>query len=123
MPPELQLLVILVAFVGFWFILIRPTRNAQRRTQELQSSLQVGDRVIISAGIFGTITSLDGERVGLEIAPGTVVTVARQAVVRSLDQEGPDGTDRTGAGPALEDRPDDRPDDQSSADGPLGDKE
>jgi preprotein translocase subunit YajC len=85
MPPELQLLVILIAFVGFWLIVIRPARNAQRRTAQLQAELGVGDRVIISAGIFGTVVSIEDDRVGLEIAPGTTVTVARQAVVRVLE--------------------------------------
>ena len=87
MPPELQLLVIVIAFIGFWAIVIRPARNAQRRTQELQQAVQPGDRVIISAGIFGTITTVDDDRVGLQIAPGTTITVARQAVVRRLDDE------------------------------------
>jgi preprotein translocase subunit YajC len=99
MPPELQLLVILVAFVGFWLIVIRPARNAQRRTARLQSELTVGDRVIISAGIFGTVRTLEDDRVGLEIAPGTTVTVARQAVVRVLQDTPAEGAAGTADGP------------------------
>ncbi|HET7684199.1 MAG TPA: preprotein translocase subunit YajC [Marmoricola sp.] len=87
MPPELQLLVIVIAFIGFWAIVIRPARNAQRRTVQLQQALEVGDRVIISAGIFGTVATIDDDRVGLEIAPGTTITVARQAVVRRIEDE------------------------------------
>ena len=43
--------------------------------------------MVLSSGIFGTIRSLTDGRAELEIAPGTVITVARQAVVRTADAE------------------------------------
>ena len=82
MPPEFQLLVIVLALLGFWAIVMRPARNQQRQVAQLQAELAVGDEVIISAGIFGTIVAIDDEKVSLEIAPGVVVTAARQVVVR-----------------------------------------
>ncbi|WP_183408217.1 preprotein translocase subunit YajC [Nocardioides pocheonensis] len=82
MPAELQLLVIVIALFGFWAIVMRPARVQQRRVAQLQEELAVGDEVIISAGIFGTVVSIDDDRVQLEIAPGTVVTAARQVVIR-----------------------------------------
>ena len=82
MPPELQLLVIVLALLGFWVIVMRPARVQQRRVAQLQEDLAVGDEVIISAGIFGTIVEVDGDRVRLEIADGVVITAARQVVVR-----------------------------------------
>jgi len=97
-PPEIQLLVIVLALLGFWAIVMRPARVQQRRVAELQAEVAVGDEVIISAGIFGTIVELDEDQVRLEIAPGTVVTVARQVVVRRAPEAtAPDGAtdDRT----------------------------
>ena len=93
MPPELQLLVIVLALVGFWAIVMRPARVQQRRVATLQAELAVGDEVIITAGIFGTIVEIDGEKVRLEIAPGTVITAARQVVVRRApdDEAAADG--------------------------------
>jgi preprotein translocase subunit YajC len=85
-PPEIQLLVIVIALVGFWAIVMRPTRVQQRRVAELQAELTVGDEVIISAGIFGTIVAIEDDRVQLQIAPGTVITVARQVVVRAAPE-------------------------------------
>lgn len=82
MPPEITLLVILIALVGFWLIVLRPARASQQRVTALQAEVAVGDEVIISAGIFGTVRSVEDDRVTLEIAPGTVITVARQVVVR-----------------------------------------
>ena len=80
MPPEL--LLIAIAVLGFWLIVMRPARVQQRQVAKLQSEVEVGDEVIISAGIFGTVVGIEGERVRLEVAPGTVITVARQVVVR-----------------------------------------
>ncbi len=109
MPPVAQLLVILLIFVLFWFVLMRPARNQQRRMQDLQRGLEVGDEVVLSSGIFGTIRSLDDGRVLLEVAPGTELTVARQAVVRhaeelaepepEADPETPDESDAAPEGP------------------------
>jgi preprotein translocase subunit YajC len=98
-PAELQLLVIVIALFGFWAIVMRPARVQQRRVAELQAELAVGDEVIISAGIFGTVVSIQDEKVQLEIAPGTVVTVARQVVIRRAPEpaevadESPDSPD------------------------------
>lgn len=85
MPAYAQLLVILVAMVGFWAIVMRPARNQQRKVQQLQRDLEVGQQVVLSAGIFGTIRSLSETRAEVEVAPGTVLTVARQVVVRRVE--------------------------------------
>jgi preprotein translocase subunit YajC len=86
MPAYAQLLVILAAIVGFWAIVMRPARNQQRAVQQLQHELGVGQQVVLSSGIFGTVRALNEGRVELEIAPGTVITVARQVVVRRADE-------------------------------------
>jgi preprotein translocase subunit YajC len=87
MPPAAQLFVILLVLVFFWVVVMRPARNSQRRVQQLQRELEVGQGVVLSSGIFGTIRSLTDGRAELEIAPGTVITVARQAVVRHVEPE------------------------------------
>lgn len=88
-PPELQFLVIVIALFGFWAIVMRPARVQQRQVAQLQAELEVGDEVIIGAGIFGTVTAIEDDRVRLEVAPGTEITVARQAVVRRVSAAGP----------------------------------
>ncbi len=84
---ELTPLLLLAALLLlFWLVVIRPARRQQSAVSEIQRNLAVGDRVVLSAGIFGTIAALDDSRVQLEIAPGTVVEVARQVVVRRADE-------------------------------------
>jgi len=94
-PPELQFLVIVIALVGFWGIVMRPARMQQRQTARLQAELEVGDAVIISAGIFATVVALEDDKVRLEIAPGTVITAARQVVVRRAPEPAAEATDAT----------------------------
>jgi preprotein translocase subunit YajC len=95
-PELLQFLVFLVALVGLGYVVTRPARRQQRSMVDLQSDIQIGDEVILSAGIFGTVRSIDDDRVRLEIAEGTVITVARQVVVRRV----PDAVDEIEAAPA-----------------------
>jgi preprotein translocase subunit YajC len=75
---------VLIALV-FWFLIVRPQRRRQHELAATQSSLGPGAEVMLGSGIFGTVASLDEETLQIELAPGTVVKVARQAVVRVID--------------------------------------
>jgi preprotein translocase subunit YajC len=94
------LLFLFLALVVFWLLVMRPARNQQRKVQQVQASLEPGQEVVLSSGIFGTIRALSESRAEVEIAPGTVVTVARQVIVRRSEElaDGP-------AAPAAEERP------------------
>lgn len=79
----------LLLIVGFYFLLIRPQRNRQKAQQALLASLEVGDEVMTTGGIFGTIIELDEEEgtVLLEIAPGTRVRMLRQGIAQRFVEE------------------------------------
>lgn len=72
----------LLMLVGFYFLLIRPQRNRQRAQQTMLSALEVGDDVMTTGGIFGTVTEIDEDEgvVTVEIAPGTRVKMVRQGI-------------------------------------------
>jgi preprotein translocase subunit YajC len=72
----------LLMIVGFYFLLIRPQRNRQRAQQAVLASLEVGDEVMTSSGIFGTIVDIDEDEgvLTVEIAPGTRVRMLRQGI-------------------------------------------
>ena len=86
--------------VGFYFLLIRPQRNRQKAQQALVASLEVGDDVMTSGGIFGTIVDIDDDEgtVTVEIAPGTRVRMLRQGISQRLveDDEGDETADNEG---------------------------
>ena len=80
-----QVLWIAIVLGGMYLLFIRPQMKRQKEQQALMASLEVGDRIITIGGIFGTVASLDGDRVGLEVAPGISVEVLRSAVSRKLE--------------------------------------
>ncbi|HET8604094.1 MAG TPA: preprotein translocase subunit YajC [Marmoricola sp.] len=120
MPASAQFLVIIAALVVFWLVIMAPARRQQKRVGQIQQELRPGDKVVLSAGIFGTVRTVEGNKVTLEVAPGTVLTVARQVVVRRQDEEqvppadeptAPEGPTAPGQLPPAGDggTPDDRP--------------
>jgi preprotein translocase subunit YajC len=85
----------ILLIVGFYFLLIRPQRNRQRQQQALVASLEVGDEVMTSGGIFGTIVDIDDDEgvVTVEIAPGTRIRMLRQGISQRLVEDDVDEDD------------------------------
>lgn len=71
---------IILMFVIFYFLLIRPQQKRQREVREMQSALQKGDDIITIGGLHGTIHAIDEETVILVTADGTKLTYDRGAV-------------------------------------------
>ena len=63
---------LLLIGVVFYFLLIRPQNQRRRAQMEMQSSIEVGDDIVTTAGIYGTITEIDDDFgiVTVEVAPG-----------------------------------------------------
>ena len=51
------------------------------------SSLEPGDEIVSTGGIYGVITSIDGEEVHVEIANGIVIRMARGAVAGLVERD------------------------------------
>lgn len=71
-------LVVLVA--AFFFLIVVPQRRRMTAHRSLMAALALGDEVVTTGGLYGSIRGLDGGTVQLEIAAGIVVTVARGAI-------------------------------------------
>ncbi len=77
----LQLGILLLIPFALYFFMIRPQRRRMREQQELQRSISVGDEVVTTSGIYGTITGEDGDqRFWLEIDDDVQIRVARAAI-------------------------------------------
>jgi preprotein translocase subunit YajC len=83
--PMVQLLVIAATFFVLWLLFIRPQQRRVRAHQALVATLEPGDEVILTAGIYGRIVELGPEDMVLTVAPGVDLTVARQAVLRKVE--------------------------------------
>jgi preprotein translocase subunit YajC len=76
--------VLLIVFMVF------TQRRRQREAQALQSSLEVGDEVCTTSGLFGRVRALDSTAVTLEISPGVAVRFDRRAIGMKVTQNGPE---------------------------------
>jgi preprotein translocase subunit YajC len=77
----IQLLILLLIPFAMYFFMIRPQRRRMREQQELQRSIQVGDEVITTSGVYGIITGEDGDsRFWLEIDDDVQIRIARAAI-------------------------------------------
>ena len=66
--PWLQLLPFVLVLGIFYFIILLPMRNKQKKVQEFLENLKVGDKIITTGGIYGQVTRLGGDSVQLQIA-------------------------------------------------------
>lgn len=74
------LLPLILIFVIFYFLLLRPQIKRAKEHKKMVGSLSRGDEVISNGGLLGRITRLDEQFVSMEIADGVVVKLQRTAV-------------------------------------------
>jgi preprotein translocase subunit YajC len=85
-PPEgggslwIQLAPFAMILAIFYFIILLPMRRRQKKVEEFQNSLKVGDRVVTTSGIYGQITKLGERSVQVQIADKVRIEVAKAAI-------------------------------------------
>lgn len=86
----LQFLPLVLIFVVFYFLLIRPQQKKAKDHRALLGALRRGDRVITGGGIIGTIVRVDGpEEVTVDIADGVRVRVVRSTITSVVAKPDP----------------------------------
>jgi preprotein translocase subunit YajC len=78
--PYASLVMMGLIFLIFYFVLIQPMKNKQRKLEDLIRRLKAGDRVIVSGGIFGTIVGVEDDTFLVRIDEKTRIKVLRSAV-------------------------------------------
>ena len=87
--PIAGLLPFLLIGVVFYFLIIRPQKKKQQEQQAMVRSIGVGDQVVTIGGFHGTVVGLTDDAMELELTPGVVVTLARNAISRTLSEPTP----------------------------------
>lgn len=90
--PWFSLIFFGAIFAAMYFLLLRPQRRRLKETQKLQSSLAVEDEVVLTSGILGHISGIEGDVVWLDIAAGhgserIEIRVSRSAIARKVSPE------------------------------------
>jgi preprotein translocase subunit YajC len=85
--PYVQLIPIALVFAIFYFIILLPTKQKQKKLQSFLDALKVGDRVVTNGGIYGSVTKVNGNTVQLQIADKVRIELAKNAIVGYQGQE------------------------------------
>jgi preprotein translocase subunit YajC len=71
--------------VAMYFLLIRPQKRRQREQIALQQAIEVGDEIMTTSGVYGFVTSFEGDIAWVEIDDDVQIRIARQAIQRKVD--------------------------------------
>ena len=85
--PWFQLVPFALVVAIFYFIVLLPMRRRQKKVQAFLDNLKVGDRIVTTSGIYGSITKLSDRSVQVQIADKVRIEVARSAVGGYQGQE------------------------------------
>jgi preprotein translocase subunit YajC len=106
---------IILIFVVFYFLLIRPQQKKMKQHKEMLAAVRRGDRIVTGGGIVGTVTKvIDDAELQVEIAEGVRVRVQRQLLANVLAKTEPaapatpanePGNDAGGGGNAVKEPP------------------
>ena len=91
--PLASLVMMGLIFAIFYFVLILPMRRKQRKLEDLVKGLKTGDRVVLSAGIFGTIVGVEPDAFLVRIDDKTRIKVLKSAVA-GLQATGTENTEK-----------------------------
>ena len=84
----MQFLIIMALMLGVMYVLmVRPQRQKQSQQQAMINDASVGDDVLTTGGIYGTITEAEGDDVVVEIASGISVHMTRRGIAAVLPPE------------------------------------
>jgi len=88
-------LILFLALPVVLFLMMRSQRRKASRQQELQRAAEIGDEIMTTSGIFGTIVDEDEDQgtVVVQIAPGTNITMIRAGIARVVTEDEDDVSD------------------------------
>jgi len=76
----LGFLPLIIIFVVFYFLLIRPQSKKQKEHQEMISSLEVGNEVVTAGGVLGKIKEINDQYAQLQISENVIIKVQRHTI-------------------------------------------
>jgi len=71
---------LIILFVIFYFLLIRPQQKRAKEHKQMISAIQKGDQVVTTGGMHGRVASVNEDTVSVEVAEGVKVKVSKEAI-------------------------------------------
>ncbi|MFH2053220.1 MAG: preprotein translocase subunit YajC [bacterium] len=85
--PLLGFLPIILIFLVFWFMIIRPQKKQQDQRKAMIEAVKRGDRIVTAGGLYATVKDVKADRVVATIAENVKVEIAKSAI-SGVSQEG-----------------------------------
>ena len=82
----MSFLPMVVIFILFWFLLIRPQQKKAKEHTKMITELKSGDEVVTTGGILGRISNINEQFISLEIANNVVIRVQKNTIAGKLEQ-------------------------------------
>jgi len=76
----MSFLPMIIIFVLFWFLLIRPQQKKAKLHNQMIAQLQKGDQVVTNSGILGKIVKIEEQYIALEVAENVTITIQRNTI-------------------------------------------
>lgn len=80
----MEFLPLIIIMVIMWAVLILPQQRRSKAHRELLASLDVGDEVLTSSGIYGTVTEFDGQTLFLAVSDNLEIKVTRESIAEKI---------------------------------------
>ena len=77
---------LILIFVVFWFMLIRPQRKKDKQVKEMLNNLKAGDRICTIGGIYGTITGIKDDTITLSVGKDNLSMVVARWAIRGVEE-------------------------------------
>lgn len=81
-----MLIPLVLMFVVFYFLLIRPQRKKDKKVKDMLAALKVGDRICTIGGIYGTITGLKDDTIELAVGKNDTPFVIARWAIRNVEE-------------------------------------
>jgi preprotein translocase subunit YajC len=81
-----QFLPLILLFVIFWFLIIRPQQKQQKAHKEMLASLKKGDRIVTNGGLIAEVVKPEEDYLKIKLNDDTVVRLDRSYVARKLNE-------------------------------------
>ena len=103
----MELLIFLAfGFLLMWLLVVLPQRRRQAAQESMIQGLKRGDYIVTAGGLYGTVTDLGDEDLGLEVAPDVEVRVAKRSIGAVIPPEDIEEVEEEITEEAVEERAD-----------------
>ena len=85
----MQFLPLILIVVVFWFFMIRPQMKRQKELQAFRNSLQKGDKIVTTGGIYGKVAEISEQYIVMEVDNNVKLKVDKAAVIKDMTDAAP----------------------------------